>query len=439
MNRDFPFYRTGLCTVVVLVFILATGIFADDGNGDTGKVVLTGSGYHETGQLYHGRWQGTNIPRQWLMREQANVGGSYICNEYLRLSLGIGAMLWFETYPDAMRNPANSPRKQYFSVFPAAAEGVFSYNKWDMVKLEMELGYFPFQYNPDTRNLGSYLFRCGAYPPYVTTNIDQVFSRLAGIHIKTDLFDMVHVHALFTQECEMPTFYDPSLSFLADVDYKKIIDVGGGIMFCRFWPVNSGATANTTDSRNKYTDPSLPDSTGYYTFAGTKIMLRASFDPKPFFSPGLSRLLGPNDLRLYCEGAILGLKDYPVYYTDSKKRMPYMIGFDVPTFKVLDILALEIENYNWDYSNGYQNPAYYGIATPGQALGADFTQDDYKKDNLKWTVYAKRSFFKHFSVLLLLANDHLVLPAFDEKLSDREEVCGRSSSYYWMVKLGLNF
>lgn len=409
-----------------------------DAGIDTGKVKISAWGSHETGQMYNIRWQGNDVPRQWLMREQANLTADYVYNEYFRASAGITARMWFETYPDNYRNPANSPRKPYYTVYPSAAEGVFSYNSWSRVKLGLEVGYFPFKYNPDVRNLGEYLIRCGAYPPYIVTNLDQAFSRLAGLHASATVWDMLHIHVLFTQECDMPSFYDPSLTFLGDVNIKKVFEIGGGVMFSRFWPVDSKVTAKQ-DPTNAYVDPSLPDSTGYYTLAGTKLMARASFDPKPFFKSFADRFLGPNDLRIYSEAAILGLKNYPVYYDTLSKRIPIMIGFNIPTFKALDVLAVEVENYNWDYSNGYQNPVWYGTAIPGQALEAAYTEADYNKDNLKWTIYAKRTFFRHFSVLLQFANDHLVLPAYDETKSDREEVCGRPWSWYWLAKFGVNF
>ena len=437
MERN-KFYLKNRVYLCIGLFIAAMQAMAQ-GNVDTGKVVLSAWGSHETGQMYKIRYLGNDVPRQWLMREQANLTANYIYNDYFRASAGITGRLWFETYPDQYRNPANSPRKQYYTVYPSSAEGIFSYNNWNFVKLQLELGYFPFKYNPDTRNLGEYLFRCGTYPPYIVTNLDQTLSRLAGAHLSTTLWDMLHVEVLFTQECEMPTFYDPSLSFLGDFDFKKIVDIGGGIMFARFWPVNSNATANNTVSANAYPDSSLPNGTGYYTLAGTKIMVRANIDPKPLFPLGMRNLFGPNDFHLYCEAAILGVKDYPIYYTDITKREPVMVGFNVPTFKVLDVLALEVENYNWDYSNGYQNPALYGTAVPGRAQESNYTADDYRKDNLKWTVYAKRTLFRHFSMLLQFANDHLVLPAFDETKSDREEVFGRPTSWYWLSKFGVNF
>ena len=47
---------------------------------DTGKVVFSGWGSHETGQLCHMNYSslaqvGLTFPRQWLMREQVNRNG----------------------------------------------------------------------------------------------------------------------------------------------------------------------------------------------------------------------------------------------------------------------------------------------------------------------------------------------------------------------------
>ena len=49
-----------------------------------------------------------------------------------------------------------------------------------------------------------------------------------------------------------------------------------------------------------------------YTFAGTKIMARFSFDMKGLIpADSLFGLLGKEDLKLYGEATILGLKNYP--------------------------------------------------------------------------------------------------------------------------------
>ena len=209
-------------------------------------------------------------------------------------------------------------------------------------------------------------------------------------------------------------------------------------MFSRFLPVNSTITSKN-DPTNAYVDPSLPDSTGYYTLAGTKLMARASFDFKPLFKSFADQFLGPNDLRIYSEAAILGLKNYPVYYDDLSKRIPIMVGFNVPTFKVFDVLALEVENYNWNYSNGYQNPVWYGIAVSGQALQAAYTEDDYNKDNLKLPCmqnghsFAISAFCSSLQTIILF-----YLPTMKPSPTARKYAADLGP-WYWLAKFGVNF
>jgi hypothetical protein len=81
----------------------------------------------------------------------------------------------------------------------------------------------------------------------------------------------------------------------------------------------------------------------HFNASGIKPIATMAFDPKPLL--GLGGLLGPNDLVLYGEAALLGVKDYPVFYDNWKQRMPVMVGFNLPVFKQLDVLALEVEYY----------------------------------------------------------------------------------------------
>ena len=175
------------CIYMCIGLFIATMQTMAQTDVDTGKVVLSAWGSHETGQMYNIRWQGNDIPRQWLMREQANLTANYIYNEYFRGVIGMTGRMWFETYPDNFRNPANSPRKPYYTVYPSAAEGIFSFNSWNTAKLGLEVGYFPFKYNPDTRNLGEYLIRCGAYPPYIVTNLRPDFESFGWSACKRDI------------------------------------------------------------------------------------------------------------------------------------------------------------------------------------------------------------------------------------------------------------
>ena len=104
--------------------------------------------------------------------------------------------------------------------------------------------------------------------------------------------------------------------------------------------------------------------------------------PNPLFKSFSDRFLGRNDIEIYGEVAMLGVKDYPGYYNNLNNRIPRMVGFNVPTFKALDVLALEFEFNPWVYVNGYLNPVMYETAIP---------ESDYANNKWRWTAYAKRS------------------------------------------------
>ncbi len=89
-------------------------------------------------------------------------------------------------------------------------------------------------------------------------------------------------------------------------------------------------------------------------------MARASFDIKGIFPMDF---LGEEDLKIYGELAILGLKDYPGHYNDFSKRIPMMLGFNLPFFGLLnlflprftklDVLKLELEYQGTDVPKGH--------------------------------------------------------------------------------------
>jgi hypothetical protein len=493
MITKFVLFRIKLYVVLGAVAVFALSAWSDDDGLDTGKLIITGFGSHETGEILKGRHMNVDFAHQWLMREFVNISANYTANEHFRLAVGMTGRIWYETYPDAKRNPW-FPRKQYITVYPHVASGVFSYDVGNIGQLEMEFGYFPFKYNPDVRNLGAYLFRCNTYPPSVITNFDLTYSRLSGGRVGVTIKDMFNLQLLLTQENELPSFYDPSLSLLADVKVKKMFDIGAGIQFNRFIAADSLATwaMSRLGTPSTYFD-TVDSVTKTLTHAGIKMMSRFSFDPKRLFIPEGNGFFGENDLRLYGEIALLGLKDYPIYYQDWKKRIPRMIGFNWPTHEFLsygiipgvlgyslranhdgmnkalgtglitetsglafgtlswlarkyldwnmrpDLCAVELEYYGWNHSNGYLWVVMDGTAVPNTPNGDYADEKVYNNDNWKWTVYLKKTFYRHSYVLLQFANDHWSLPQWDEKNYDRDEFCGRNTHWYWITKFGVTF
>src|SRR5690606_20281866 len=96
----------------------------------------------------------------------------------------------------------------------------------------------------------------------------------------------------------------------------------------------------------------LLDTTRFYSFAGVKVVARASFDPKAY-AP--MPMLGPEDLKVFGEVALLGVENRPFYYEKRTERMPVMFGLNLPTrafgYTLLDAFSFQMEYYNSPFPN----------------------------------------------------------------------------------------
>ena len=170
-------------------------------------------------------------------------------------------------------------------------------------------------------------------------------------------------------------------------------------------------------------------SVDYFTFKAIKLMARASFNIQKMMPIAI---LNPEDLKVYGEVDLLGVKNYPGVYDDRTERMPIMLGVNLPTFRLLNTLSFEVEyfrNGNPDDMGSQQaklNPAYAYNAVPdnnsqdnGGGLGnkPNAAQQDYysvllkddfdnHRDDWKWTLYAVKQVITGISVRAQVANDH---------------------------------
>src|SRR6185436_11377689 len=111
--------------------------------------------------------------------------------------------------------------------------------------------------------------------------------------------------------------------------------------------------------------------TTLYTHRGIKVMGMASIDFKRLL--GLESPFGEKDLRLYGEAALIGVKNYGTIYAKRGERVPFMVGFNLPTFGFLDFLSIEYERYparyKADYSKlGYDRSLYFKNIAPPKVI-----------------------------------------------------------------------
>ena len=153
-----------------------------------------------------------------------------------------------------------------------------------------------------------------------------------------------------------------------------------------------------------------------------------------FFELDFNAMLGLDQSRLgafgiYGEVAQLGLKNYPIFYTESAQRRPMMLGVNIPTF-VLEHLSVEVEYL--------KNPVMESIASTYDKLDLppdpEFRYKAYNRDDFKWSVHASKGFNKFISLYVQIANDHMRLKDGFAR-PEYIPVTNLPSHWYWLTRI----
>ncbi len=486
-------FRKGLLYKAAWAGLLTALINLCNAEGEFQKSLgIHGFVFMEGGQFVNYKYRSTNYSHKWLQRNLLGFNFESKVHPRCEIFVTSGFLLTYNTQSyKTVTNPDDFANAPVGSFFIDRAEMVLHCSPDPTESLlDIGIGLWNEKYNHEARNLGEYLFRSGAYPGYIyQSGFDECFVNLAGIRLTNNLFGIWHNELMLTSELQMSPFTDFSLAYLTDVSTaNKVFDIGAGIQLYRCFSADPQMTSprnvwkNGVDqgvAPNYYLD-SIGDNgfgqalydTSYYTFAGTKVMAMLIFDPKPLFG-GLD-IFGKEDLKLYAEAAILGLKNYhnntfstdnpytfdnrPVSefgYDTLMQKMPMMFGFNVPVFKcpLLDLLSVEFEYYGKKYVNSVPIPR--GTATggyfpasclPTQKLEGGYGEYDslYPSGgavNWKWSIYAKKTLFNNFTITVQAARDHILntTRGFSMKEVDREEALVKKNQWYWMLKFSANF
>ena len=458
--------------VVVSVALTLTLVLTGVSYGEGVSVKLTPTGYasYEVGQIVQAdsltAGGGYGYQCSHLLYQRSFVGFNLqAAYDPLPITTNIGVELksFTETPREAIASADQGIHDRFFYFF-YLTRGDFVYSPSEAFNLDV--GYFPVKYNEDARNLGEYLLRSGTYPQYLITNFDFAATRVTGVNAYGTLFGNLNYKALLTINTENATMGDLNLTGLASYSlFNRFLEFGGGVSFSSF------ISANTNHTQPKILtneDDLYPDKNGNvlyvtpandtircsnYTFAGTKLMGRLSIDPKALLPGDITGMMGKEDLKLYSEAAILGVRNYPISvdtssagtrYDDILKRIPVMFGFNFPTFKILDVLSLEAEWFGSHYPNDESNYVLNGMPS---ALGSKWNGGGYSmfadstKDNWKWSIYAKKTFAGHFNVVVQAASDHLHWDqnAYGDQAYVMSEALTQPKEWYYVVKVGYSF
>ena len=434
-------------TIVIFASLSLAKVDLQISNQDM-SLGLSCTAWQETGQFVD-FFNYIELTHQWVNRTFLDVLVDAAYKERLQMALGIQGEMWFNVPKMRGTGEATYINVQNSTFIISDANMSYSFGDIKAPFLSAKIGLFPYKYDQEARNLGEYLFRTGTYPAYIINNFDQAFARITGLKVSSDLFGSLHQDLILSVETTVPPFNEASLSYLADYNLKKIVDVGLGVQFYDIIPVDTSVCPHIT--QNRYVTSN--GDTGYYTFAGTKLMAKLCFDPKQFFP---SNIFGKEDGKLYAEAAILGLKSYPRNdsvtplspgtgslknywgYDTLKNKIPIMFGFNVPTFKVLDVLAAEFEWFGCPYPNSYKTRLGPGPFTgyPVPDAPVHLAYANYNSDNWKWSVYLKKTFFEeHIGFVLQLSRDHTRNETLVNESYDYEEAFSLNKQWMWMAKI----
>jgi hypothetical protein len=440
------------CCVVAFVLFAVGSVFSSDENvesaSQTQKTEVSGYGAIEYGKTVHGRYQySQSIPdiSTFLGHAYSALSVKSRLNEHLSVRISLESRFWYVSSPLFLVPDASSfgATSQYWDITIPSAEAILSFGDKESASFTIDIGRFEYKYNPQAQDLGEYLFRTGCYPAYIRTNFDFPAARVNGIALSNKISDFLRQDLLLTTMGDVRPYFDLTLTYIANLSLGKAFNLGGGIQFDRFVSADSTETLNTYNAGNGYINSK--GDTSYYTFSGTKLMMRFMFDPKRLFDVPF---FGEKDGIIYAEAAILGLKNYPrtdtnnifgnIYgYDKIFGKMPVMIGFNIPTLKLLDVLSVEGEWFGSKYQDSYES---YMNRKPAPAHPTNqATEETYKHDDWKWVIYAKKTIFGGLSLIGLLGRDHFRTETYIGQYKDYGATFELPNNRYWMVKMSYIF
>jgi hypothetical protein len=414
----------------------------------------------DAGQVVKGKVDnGAEVDMQVITRSKVALVQQATINERLLLTGALGGLFFYSLPVD--RNGPHTRLTKFTAVLEEAS-AVYKFGDVEKPVFDTKFGLFFEKYNPDAKNLGEYLFRSGAYPGYLQTGgwyiLNSAGYFLQGIKGTAHFMDgALDLSAFLYMERDLEPTYDLTPALMATYKAGNAFELGLGVAFNHAIPAKPSITTPENGYNGYVTDPVTgkvrlltfdesqdtipPAGIQFYTFKGTKISARASFSPQAFLN---SDMLNPEDLRLYAEVAVLGVKNYPIYYDNMAKRMPIMFGLNLPTFKLVDKMSFEVEYYDTPFKNSIEEVYERTLPVPG-TIGGVVTQarQNYVdslssrrelRDKVKWTFWMQKEVTAGLGLTFQVASDHFRPMNFNLKPA-YEPVTQTWNDWYYMFRV----
>ena len=335
------------------VFVSAVAVSLGLANAEVVRQPLQTGVIFDMGQVIHSK-NNDVLDGQALQSTSLLLSQSVDVSERVNVTVGVGGLFFYST-PNAVG--LGYQRAIKYGTYVNQAMGSVKLGAMDHPIGNFQFGIIPYKYNPDAKNLGEYLLRSEAYPTILASGgvsiINSAGFQVQGADLEIRTGPVAHSLLIYTERGIEPTG-DITPAYFFSYKPHPAVELGGGVAFAHLISVKPSRTtpdgpgpgiSNASAVNlplNRYKNDTVvtdPLDSGYsnYTFKATKLMVRASIN---FQSILHSELLGPEDLKLYSEAAILGVKNYPFYYSDIWNRVPVMAGINLPTFRLLDRLSV---------------------------------------------------------------------------------------------------
>jgi hypothetical protein len=450
-------------------------------------------GQIKSGSTYTSSGAETDIEDVFLARNGVALVYKGVLDNGLRMNIGVGGLFW-KAYPET----DNQSKSIQFGpgISEASAEYPFASNKhfkfgyfgYKYNEDAMNLGEYLLRSEayPGMVNTGGWVW------------LNSAAYQSMGARFTWEMFDgkLRHDFLFFSEFSENPIF-DFSPAYVATYKPNKVFEAGAGFSLHRWFPIKPSGSS-PRDERNNYmvfegvqaipdtvipgiadqrafaggtlrdmenhirgyvdsagnplaqlnsdgrvayiingNDTIYPTSTKNLTFKAIKLMARASLNLGTLID--LEERQGP--FKIFAEAAVLGLEDQPYYYEDITNRIPIMVGIHVPTFGLLDLLSFQYEYFNNPWPDDKTNQFDQSLPIPhlpgDNPAVYERNKADFKEDNTKWTVYAKRTLVPGLAIHGQVANDHFrsldrfTVPTF-------VPVTNRNDHWYYLVRVSWN-
>ncbi len=326
--------------------------------------------------------------------------------------------------------------------------------------LSFTIGSFNYTYNRDAKNLGSYLLRGPVYPGllmggFQDFSTDSTKANVIGLQLHQGAGNFSQ-DLIFKNEKELPPTFDWSLAYVAQYKMLDAIEIGGGVNFYRLIPYNSkletpGHLGPGNDVGHSYeVIDSTAGDTVFFSHQGIKLMGKFGIEFNKFL--GIQGL-GSKDLKLYGEAAVLGVQNYGSVYKQISRRIPVMVGINLPVWGLVDFLSIEGEYYGSRYRNDLANiGTLNGVAdwtiqlptrpTPSPMPVAGGYADS-TRDNIKWSLNVEKTVAGHVKFIGQIADDHYrprpIATGLINSTGGTAEAMTTPKDWYFMFRVGYFF